>query len=873
MVQVPFTPTVRVRAPSGIRQQYVTARGATPEAFGAGLGSTIAKFGAVLQQRQEDQDKFVTQAEFYRFNNEVTQDFEGAKAHMPADGKDAAVGLAQVYDRRWQEFFQSVPESLKAEYMVRGEQLRGKFETDAVQFQEKAQTGFQLSTLQRQTNDAQVAVGQDPSKLDEWKGTIKQSIDLIPMDPTDRVKMQDAANTMLEEAALQQTAKQVYTPPANSTQISRGKTVSNFYEGVATSMGAKNPAVVAAALGGHAIAESGATSKFGKGGDNGSAFGIFQWRGERLANLKKFAADKGADPQDMQTQLEFARWEGESGADPGARRAWQELMVAETPEAAVAAWMHFERPQGYTAANPAGGHNYKGRLAYARQLLGLPTSSGDELMSDPRFVNVGYQRKQALVADGFRQANEASAAQEQQEKLAYETKFNDLLVGLRDGTYGVKDVQAAEQGGWLTDYDDLAKADRVLEARNKGTEDLREAVAALGNPGYVWNPTDSESKKYAETLFDAWGTAGRIQERDSNAVQTEIVPFVERTGMFPPNMFGVMQTMLRSSNSEDINWGFSQLDMLERIAPRAFQQDAPDGMFSDLNRWRTLSQYTPPEELAERFRKSKDPAALASERRLQEEGTKVANKMDLQQIVDRFDPGMFVAGPDAPAQPMEQAELRNDFATVYAEQFAISGESEQTMENTTKILGQRWGSSTVGGEKRLMKFAPELKMPMIDGSHDWLREQVRSEVEVGDREEVILVADQETEAQWNRGDNPTYLVVKKDELGIPRPVLEPGKRFRFDAKPYLERSVERLNEQSALSERRKARFEAYMYGTEVPQDVDAAGRAAEQQVMDRQIEDNAARKPRPGMQVPRQTTPESEEFRRRNNMSVPNADR
>lgn len=179
----------------------------------------------------------------------------------------------------------------------------------------------------------------------------------------------------------------------------RGANIKSYYQ---SSYGLSD--VAAAAIGGHAIQENGGRSS-GKPGDNGSSFGTFQWNGQRLAGLKKFAADRGSDWTDQKTQLDYAAWEGENG-DPGARRAWRELRSARTVEDAVKAWMHFERPRGYSPDNPAGGHAYSARLANAKRLLGqsgggdLDAGGGSRMVLGDAEVgaqNIPYEKRLALL--------------------------------------------------------------------------------------------------------------------------------------------------------------------------------------------------------------------------------------------------------------------------------------------------------------------------------------------------------------------------------------------------------------------------------------------------------------------------------------------
>ncbi|MCE7026428.1 phage tail tip lysozyme [Jiella avicenniae] len=120
-----------------------------------------------------------------------------------------------------------------------------------------------------------------------------------------------------------------------------------------------------AAIVGHGIQESN-LRPVGAVGDQGTAFGMFQWRGARYAGLKRFAASTGRSPDMVETQLDYVMHELRTSE----RSAGKALASAADVEQATAAFMGFERPQGWTPGNPRGGHAWSKRLKHARQLAG-----------------------------------------------------------------------------------------------------------------------------------------------------------------------------------------------------------------------------------------------------------------------------------------------------------------------------------------------------------------------------------------------------------------------------------------------------------------------------------------------------------------------
>lgn len=114
---------------------------------------------------------------------------------------------------------------------------------------------------------------------------------------------------------------------------------------------------------GNLIHESGMNP--GSIGDAGTSVGLAQFHNERAAALKSYAASVGKPASDFQTQLEFIDKELH-GSEAG---TLARLQGARTPEEAAAAFIHYERPQGYTPATPEAGLGFKNRQSLARSVF------------------------------------------------------------------------------------------------------------------------------------------------------------------------------------------------------------------------------------------------------------------------------------------------------------------------------------------------------------------------------------------------------------------------------------------------------------------------------------------------------------------------
>jgi hypothetical protein len=154
-----------------------------------------------------------------------------------------------------------------------------------------------------------------------------------------------------------------------------------------------------------------------------------------------------------------------------------------------------------------------------------------------------------------------------------------------------------------------------------------------------------------------------------------------------------------------------------------------------------------------------------------------------------------------------------DFRRLFAERYAVTGDEARSKKDAIEHMRRVWGPSAANGG-RIMKFPPELKVPKVDDSHDFLRrdldrfvygvlgsdrqaridaaamgapvapqrprvpatpeEASRMRLEglppgIDATKGITLVADRETETGWAAG-RPSYLVVVFDNNGMAVPL-------------------------------------------------------------------------------------------------------
>ncbi|MGO3933460.1 phage tail tip lysozyme [Rhodopseudomonas pseudopalustris] len=187
----------------------------------------------------------------------------------------------------------------------------------------------------------------------------------------------------------------------------------------------------AAALVGHGIQESGLRTD--AVGDNGTAKGVFQWRGDRLSGLYNFARETGQDANSLDTQLGYLDRE----LNTTEKRAGDALRASTDVRSATRAGMMYERPAGYTAANPEAGHGWANRFGKAQELFGgAPAVTADapasRLLATPAATVWGAPPAAVMSAspfDNLAAAFAGSANREQAEAQAADQQRRKALLG------------------------------------------------------------------------------------------------------------------------------------------------------------------------------------------------------------------------------------------------------------------------------------------------------------------------------------------------------------------------------------------------------------------------------------------------------------
>ncbi len=187
-------------------------------------------------------------------------------------------------------------------------------------------------------------------------------------------------------------------------------------------------------------------------GDNGHALGLFQWNDRAPAMLNAIGGRQNLG--DVNKQLDFAWQEMQTSENP----AFQRLRASTDVRSATAAFAGFERPRGYSLANPEGAHNFSGRYAGAEQAMAKFSTNTNTAATSLNTLDSGVtDTAKALTSGSGSLTQSASALATQTQALPQQTEglFSSMTSSLSKGigslTSGIGGLFSNLLGGLFAD--------------------------------------------------------------------------------------------------------------------------------------------------------------------------------------------------------------------------------------------------------------------------------------------------------------------------------------------------------------------------------------------------------------------------------------
>jgi len=574
--------------------------------------------------------------------------------------------------------------------------------------------------------------------------------------------------------------------------------------------------------------------------DGGTGVGIAGWRLERRTALRQFAAARGKTETDFQTQLEFLDQElNTTEAGAGAR-----LKAAKTAAEAAEAFIHFERPAGYTAANPRAGHGFANRVRNAEMLAGQQPAAVPYAGEIAKGVQGVFVQQVRGAWPKFKEQIDKGVPLDEDDLTSI--RYAAALSGDANWQREVEGIVTAQRVG-------QGLADQPAAVRSAGLGQVQEELKRLGLPEISQQTVvtslekqfERQSKLARENPVGYWierggkapdplnlsnpqtaaaGAKDRYSVARLVAMREEIPPGSPFTEAERQTIAGA----IRSGNPEQTAAGFETLhaapdDMLipalkteaiksavigaarstdpvrfmaamsavDRLYARAPEEVAAiygGDVFKQLQDWQAKLRYHSPQELAEVLKRRDDPQVREREKINVEAGEKIAREKKPESLIGEWQSAFGLFGAGAPADARTRDAWMADYVNLFGERYANSLDKDTAHKQAIERMKHYWRKSDVNGG-RLTLYPPELTyQPDANGSFGWMRTDLENDIRTKTGRppsDYTIIADPTTQREVDNRQPASYLIaVKNDQTGewdLMRGADARPQRYKWDA--------------------------------------------------------------------------------------------
>jgi muramidase (phage lysozyme) len=283
--------------------------------------------------------------------------------------------------------------------------------------------------------------------------------------------------------------------------------------------------------------------------------------------------------------------------------------------------------------------------------------------------------------------------------------------------------------------------------------------------------------------------------------------------------------MMSSKDPVKMSTAMSVVDKLWRDNPAQAEGALGNPAITKLQAWQGLKGSFSAPELAERLNAADDPATVKSRETAKEAAEKETKSLTPSDMAYKLGTGWYGIGrltgstPAAPFDSIKGGEMVADYQTTYTALRTYGIDADRASELAVQRLQSTWGVSQAAGNQ-VMKNPPERSYPHVDGSHEWMQQDLNAWVtkrageqftagprtlEVGiagvaqsrNWDIAGMIADGQTQAEIAGGRPPSYQVAIKRKDGTLD--ILPG-RVGFDPADHISKYGAKLQARQQAAE-------------------------------------------------------------------------
>lgn len=796
-MKVPHSVVGRVRDPD-TSHTYLRDSGSSDLAkIGRGIGAALGGLGAAWDERQEKAQKFGAFRSFSEFETQAAQALEEAKRDSAASDANFLDRATASYDDSERKFISTLPAQLQDEFRARAGEFRQRVIGNALKFQYESQDAFFKQGVKDEYEKAKTSLdpslGGDPSQLAAQKARLAEVIAATDLPDAAKSDLARLIGIGLEGVTYKATVKS-RIKEAGGGNVNLPGEIAAVIDAAAQAEGVDPLALRTIAW----LESKGDPSAQNPKSSAGGLFQFINSTAQQYGLTNKFDAKDSA-----RAGAELARDNSKGlkkvlGRDPSVG----ELYLAHQ-QGLGGAQKLLSNPDalavdvvGYDAVRLNGGAPGMTAQEFANLWINKANAAAGtvQIDDDPAFAGLPYEDRLALRADAEREAQSELNDEAAARKAAYNQNFNSLMLGIHDGQAGQMAIDEA-RSSWLTDYDDIKKAEDALATRDKEGALTSAGLMKLSSDTSIWDPTSDDDKKMQNAVFRMAGPQA-LTNLDQSYITSGLAPMAQRTGDLPTEAVGLLWGMTRSLDSKRMLFAYNALSLLKQAAPDAFNARVNDTLAASVQFFEDRKNMVDAETLAAQLNPGTNQENRQGVMVLRTEANEYLNHKEdgipkikdlVNEVVGSFDQN-WTNDPVNNALPWAGLGLERDFRVAFTDEYVRRGNVEEATQAGIKALKRTWAVTDIGGKQTLMRLPPEKAgYKKLNGSFDWIERQVRGELAIPEGDRFQLLSDDQTRQEWQKsqlgGEPPSYQVIRFDAEGTPFLVMEKGSPARIWFKP------------------------------------------------------------------------------------------
>ncbi|RVI69331.1 hypothetical protein CN187_09005 [Sinorhizobium meliloti] len=770
-----------VTIPTSRDVSYVGSRSGriAPSGPTVSVGAAVADAGQALthvaynlndlaeQEAIDSRNKagFDLETKIAEFRDREEQAFNKAREEASESGIGFTRQFIEGYQKRANDFvktnFAGVSEGQNAQSRQSLLGLGNSLYDKAYSYEQQAKTNFYDRTTNKGLDTVRNQIKNNAAPYEELKRQGLAAIDAAAMPEPWKAERRALWEADAAESKWQWKFEQSPKDAISQIKGPVGGNVGRAYQRLIAKGWAPHQA---AGIVGNLTAESGSSLNTqarnpGDGSDGSDSIGLAQWNGARAKALKAFAAARGTDWTDFDTQVDFIDHELRTSE----RAAGENLARSANAEEASAAFTGYERPAGWSPSNARGSHNWEGRRDAALRIAGENPSA-----EDPDFDAIPYERREQLANWGESEYSQQITKQRAAAKDNYSLLIATQPEQVRESV--ILQDPALDTG-------DKAQLITSLRTAVKENAGVNQFIGALAEGNVSVNPFSADQVKVADKGYDKlMSVTGSAEEQ--KAVTSD---FVARTGYIPKKVQAELRNGASSTDPAVVAQSMEAGLVLSKNAPVSFGAfDGSDAVRSKMDVYRAYTRdmgYSP-EAAARKLIDANDPEKASQREALLKSKTvsDALKAVSSDTIASSFDNSRLGLAPNPSLGPSPAAEaaMLAEYRSIYQEAIVeAGGDMVAAKVAADERFKRSYGVtefSTIGNNV-VVKNPPEKAYPPApDGTFDYIREQLAETMKGQgiEAEDFFLHPDELTARDIRAGLPPRYVVLYRKDGKIER---------------------------------------------------------------------------------------------------------